>query len=86
MVLTSVSKLSVEYSSLTLEISPVEDQVMSWLVVASHSSAPSGAVRVTVRSVRMAKFASEVSLTVASEASLTLTRTVLDTSLGTVQA
>ena len=85
MVFTSLSKLSLEYSSLTLEISPVELQVMSWLVVASQDSPPSGAVRVTVRSVRMAKSALETSLTSASEASLTLTRTVLDTSLGMVQ-
>ena len=85
MVLTSEAKSSLEYSSLTLLMSPVELHVMSWLVVASHSSAPSGAVRVRVRSVRMEKSSSEVSLTVASLASLIRTRTVLETSLGTVQ-
>ncbi len=86
MVLTSEAKLSLEYSSLTLEMAPVEDQVMSWLEAASHSSPPLGSVRVTVLSVRMEKSALETSLTSASEASLTRTRTVLDTSLGMVQA
>ena len=86
MVLTSVSKLSVEYSSLTLVMAPVEDQVMSWLEAPSQLSPPSGAVSVRVRRVAMAKLASEVSLMEAVEASLTRTRTVLDTSLGMVQA
>ena len=86
MVLTSEAKLSLEYSSLTLEMAPVEDQVMSWLEAASHSSPPSGSVRVTVRSVRMEKSAFDRSLTSASLASLMRTLTVEEGSSGMVQA
>ena len=86
MTFTSLAKLSSEYSSLTLEIAPVEVQVMSSLLVTSQLSPPLGAVRVTVRWVRIVKSELEVSLTVASSTSLMRTRTVEEASLGTVQA
>ena len=84
MVLITVSKLSVEYSSLTLPRLSLELQVMSWLVASTQLSPPSGAVSVSVGT-RMVKSALEVSATDALSTELTRTRTVVDATVGTFQ-
>src|SRR5438093_13411376 len=73
-----------EYSSFTLAIEPVFVQVMFWTVLTPHFSPPLGAV--TVREPTILKFASDVSVTVASAVLVTRTLTVELILSGTVHA
>src|SRR2546425_13265803 len=73
-----------EYSSFTLAIEPVLVQVMVWAVPTPHFSPPLGAV--TVREPTILKFASDVSVTVASAVLVTRTLTVELILSGTVHA
>src|SRR5438034_269344 len=80
----AVAKLSVEYSSLTVANVPALVQVMLFEAPTAQTSPPLGAV--TVREPLIAKLPSEVSLTVASLASVTRTLTDADVESGIGQA
>src|SRR5207245_1592250 len=79
----AVTKLSAEYSSLTLAIVPILVQVMFRFSPTIHVSPPFGTVRVTAP--RILKFDPELAVTVASATFVIRTRTVAEIASGTVQ-
>src|SRR3990172_4655859 len=84
MIVTGVTKLSLEYSSLTLAMEPTLVQVRVLTVPTPHFSPPLGAVRARVPTIL--KLVSEVSTTVVSAVLVTRTFTVEEMLSGIVQA
>src|SRR2546428_13630481 len=82
MTLISATKLSLEYSSLTLGIVPEVVQATVRVVLIFQASPPFGVV--TVKAPWILKFASERSEAAGSEASVTLTFTAVAVALGMV--
>src|SRR2546425_270690 len=83
MTLISATKLSLEYSSLTLGIVPEVVQATVRVVLIFQASPPFGVV--TVKAPWILKFASELSEAAGSETSVTLTFTVVEIASGMVQ-
>src|SRR2546422_300367 len=83
MTLTSATKLSLEYSSLTFGTVPEVVQATVRVVLIFQASPPFGVVR--VKAAWILKFASELSEAAGSETSVTRTFTVVEIASGMVQ-
>src|SRR2546425_330460 len=81
--LISATKLSLEYSSLTLAIVPEVVQAIVWVVLIFQASPPFGVV--TAKAPWILKFASELSEAFGSATSVTRTFTVVEIASGMVQ-
>src|SRR5438128_3125449 len=81
--LISATKLSLEYSSLTLAIVPEVVQAIVWVVLIFQASPPFGVV--TAKAPWILKFASELSEASESETLVTRTFTVVEIASGMVQ-
>src|SRR5207245_321401 len=81
--LISATKLSLEYSSLTLGIVPEVVQAIVWVVLIFQPSPPFGVV--TAKAPWILKFASELSVAFGSATSVTRTFTVVEIASGMVQ-